>query len=179
MPTDQSNADTEANGHPAPILNGGCYSPRQRYLLKVFDALVADGLLVGKQMLVLAALIDHGPATSGEILKAIPDVTNANAWRGRFTELQSRGLIREVGLRRCRVGPRKAVVWEATGRARPLDPDSGIAPSKLGRWKMLADQMATVLRGAQLTGNAPAHTAHLMAQASRALAEYKRLGGKE
>lgn len=163
-----------------------------------YDRLVAEGSLKGKQQAIMAVLIDLGTATSGEALLKIPGVRNVNAWRGRFTELQQRGLIREVAVRPCRISGRECIVWAPTGRDKPLDAKAGaggvkhaLSASKKGRWQACAMQFARVVeqlrrleetetsKGVErgIVGQNPANTAHLRAEASRALAEYTRLGG--
>lgn len=86
-----------------------------------YEALVKSGALRGKQALIMRELTDGSPpATSGEILYQL-NVRNVNAWRGRFTELRNRGLIREVGMRTCTVTQRKCITWEATGARTATD----------------------------------------------------------
>lgn len=156
-----------------------------------FDHLVANGLLLGKQLRIMELLVMLGAATSGEVLAKIRGVKNVNAWRGRFTELQQRGLIREVCTRRCTVSGRTCIVWAPTGRDKPLDEERGKGQPKRGRWYACAAQLARVVddlrrleeaetrkdRQVGIVGQNAANTAHLRAEASRALAEYTRLGG--
>lgn len=166
-----------------------------------YERLVADGQLKGKQQSIMGVLTTLGMATSGEALLEIPGVRNINAWRGRFTELQQRGLIREVAVRPCRISGRECIVWAPTGRDKPLDAKAGsggarhaLSARKKGRWQAVAMQLARVVdqlrqleesehsTGARnahkgIVGQNAANTAHLRAEASRALAEYTRLGG--
>lgn len=160
--------------------------------------LCATGQLKGKQEQIMRVLIGLGDATSGEVLDRIDGIRNVNAWRGRFTELQQRGLIREVAVRACRISGRECIVWAPTGRDKPLDAKAGsggtrhaLSSRKKGRWQACAMQLAHVveqlrqLESAEcnksmrlgIVGQNPANTAHLRAEASRALAEYTRLGG--
>jgi hypothetical protein len=156
-----------------------------------YDRLVAEGSLKGKQKRIMDLLIEMGTATSGEVLVG---VSNVNAWRGRFTELQQRGLIREVAVRPCKISGRECIVWAPTGRDKPLDAKAGaggvthaLSSRKKGRWQACAMKLAHVIeqlrrleiegRGLGIVGQNPANTAHLRAEASRALAEYTRLGG--
>lgn len=162
-----------------------------------YEYLVRGGLLRGKQERIMRELADLGAATSGEVLARIRGIRNVNAWRGRFTELQQRGLIREVAVRPCRISGRECIVWAPTGRDKPLDEGAGtggkvaLSARKRGQWQSCARQLAHVVeqlrqleetetrKGQErgIVGQNPANTAHLRAEASRALAEYTRLGG--
>lgn len=163
-----------------------------------FDNLVKSGSVKGKQEEIMRVLVDLGASTSGEVLSYIDGIRNVNAWRGRFTELQQRGLIREVAVRPCRISGRECIVWAPTGRDRPLDAKAGsggnrhaLSSRKKGQWQACAMQFARVVeqlrqleetetrKGQErgIVGQNPANTAHLRAEASRALAEYTRLGG--
>lgn len=118
-----------------------------------FDDLVGSGQLVGKQKHLLKILMLTGPATSGEIIDQIGRVKNVNAWRGRFTELQARGLIRQVGERPCKISGRLCIVWAATGRDTALDEGrKHVATSRAAewqesaqQWRGMADLLATAL----------------------------------
>lgn len=136
-----------------------------------YEQLVQSGQLVGKQRLVLDALIVCGPATSGEVLYAIgsaengPNVRNVNAWRARFTELADRGLIREIGERKCKITGRRGIVWGPTDRAKPLSAKR--RPRAAERWQAMAHRLAGELAALQ-----PA------SESKRgALAAYRRLTG--
>lgn len=166
-----------------------------------FHQLAASGDLVGKQRSILEHLSIHGAATSGEVIDALSKrlpIRNVNAWRGRFTELQQRGLIREVSVRACKISGRECIVWAPTGRDKPLDAKAGsggakhaLSSRKKGQWQACAMRFARVVEQLRLleetethkgqergiVGQNPANTAHLRAEASRALAEYTRLGG--
>lgn len=163
-----------------------------------YEHLVKTGALKGKQHQIMRELIVHGDATSGEVLDHIANIRNVNAWRGRFTELQQRGLIREVAVRACKISGRECIVWAPTGRDKPLDAKAGsgrakhaLSSRKKGQWQACAMQFARVVeslrqleetetrKGAErgIVGQNAANTAHLRAEASRALAEYTRLGG--
>lgn len=107
-----------------------------------YEGLVASGQLKGKCMRVLNALVENGPATSGEVLNAyISGATNVNAWRGRFTELQARGLIRQIGERPCKISGRLCIVWAPTGRDTALDEGrKHVATSRAAEWQESARQ---------------------------------------
>jgi hypothetical protein len=98
-----------------------------------------SGALLGNQARALEAVIDYGPATSGEIIaRGIGVAANVNLWRARFTELAGRGLIREIGQRACTITGRTALVWEFTGRAKPLDLTRGRKITAIQRKRVLA-----------------------------------------
>lgn len=114
------------------------------------ETLRDSGRVVGDQLKIMTTLVGRGSATSGEVLKTL-GVTNLNAWRARFTELRERGLIREVGTRRCLVGGRICVVWAPSARDKPLEyrPDRK-ADARTGRAAnaellKLADELALAL----------------------------------
>jgi len=110
--------------------------------IAAYAQLVESKQLVGKQRQVMAALIERGRATSGEVLADLA-VTNTNAWRARFTELAARGMIREVGERRCEITGRLCIVWEATNRTKPLDRARGARRTDL--WRVVAHELAEEL----------------------------------
>jgi hypothetical protein len=116
---------------------------------EAYDHLVTNKLLVGKQALIIVRLVG-GDATSGEVIAGLamdfPDdrsLRNVNAWRARFTELQERGLIVEVGERECDVTGRRAIVWRFTGRTKPLKRTRVKRGAKA--WKALAMEMWSAL----------------------------------
>jgi hypothetical protein len=121
-----------------------------------YEGLVASGQIKGKCMRVLNALVENGPATSGEVLNAyISGATNVNAWRGRFTELQARGLIRQIGERPCKISGRLCIVWAPTGRDTALDEGrKHVATSRAAewqesarQWRLIADRAIDVIVG--------------------------------
>lgn len=149
-------------------------TPREAY-----DHLVRTHQLLGRQQQALDALIQYGPGTTGEIIAAGHLGTNTNGWRARFTELHARGLIREIGRRKCNVSGFTSLVWEPTGRMTPLDPEAGHVSRGPRAWRRLADEMAKLLDEIKAPkGTCPAHTIMLAKRRSIALSEYKRLGGK-
>lgn len=87
---------------------------------EAYHQLVATGVLRGQQERVLSTLVRKGPSTSGELF-AFMEIENVNAWRARITELQGRGLIVEVGQRKCKITGRTALVWDYSGRTKPLE----------------------------------------------------------
>lgn len=122
-----------------------------------YKYLVDSGLLVGKQRLLLDALIKSGPATSGEVLVALEKasgvaIRNVNAWRARFTELQGRGLIREVTQRRCKISGRICVVWAFTGRVNPLDRKRGSAAPSMKTMMTLLKRAYEYMRQDVMSG---------------------------
>jgi hypothetical protein len=141
--------------------------------------LVAANLLKGHQSAIVLALVRCGPSTSGEILNEF-HCRNINAMRGRFTELSARGLIREVGQRRCKVSGRICVVWAPTGRDKPLNPAKGDGRGRTPKqarsvregWRHIADRLANQLSLALRTGAGdPA------GRDTKALADYRRMAG--
>lgn len=138
-------------------------------LIDTFTILCQSGQLVGKQRQIMNQLIVF-PGTSGEVVRAmvanraIIEVGSMGDWRSRFNELQSRGLIREVGQRRCKISNRTCIVWAPTGREKPLARHKGHGTSPLSKWKELATHLADDL------------TARVGASSKcRSLAEYHRM----
>jgi hypothetical protein len=110
-----------------------------------YEGLVASGQLKGKCQRILSVLTEGGPATSGEVIDEIiqrDHVTlNVNAERGRFTELQARGLIRQIGERPCKISGRLCIVWAPTGRDAALDEGrKHVATSRAAEWQESARQ---------------------------------------
>lgn len=101
--------------------------------------------LTGQQRDVLVQLVEMGRATSGEVLRDL-EIRNINAWRGRFAELRERGLIREVGQRKCTVSGRVALVWTFTGRDKPLTSKRESRRTNGPAWKKLALAMWAIGR---------------------------------
>ncbi len=101
------------------------------------------GLLKGQLVDILEHVIQHGPGTAAEILHRTKYERNLNLSRARFTELQERGLIREIDARACKISGRHALVFEATGREKPLAAPKRIKGTK-AQWRDLAERMIKV-----------------------------------
>ena len=113
---------------------------------EAYRHLIETGQLKGRQAAALDAVIKYGPATSGEIIAKGMLGDNTNLWRSRFVDLQARGLIREVGQRPCRISGRMCLLWEATGRSKPLDVKKGHrANGKLERVEKILREHSTLL----------------------------------
>lgn len=116
-----------------------------------YALLVKSGKLKGNQARIIERLIESGPATSGEVLGAM-GIHNVNAWRARFTELNARGMLREVTVRPCKVSGRQAIVWEFSGRDKPLETSKGAkAKGTAKQWKEIASGAIAVLHAAGVT----------------------------
>lgn len=92
---------------------------------EAYRQLTESGAIKGKQAEILGCVVERGPATAAEVLEGTPHDRNRNLARARFTELQDRGLIIEVGARKCKITGRTALVWEATDRTKPLNSKRG------------------------------------------------------
>jgi hypothetical protein len=113
---------------------------------EAYEELCKSGKLRGQQEQVLASIVRYGASTSGELLAKM-EIDNVNAWRARFTELQARGLIAESTVRECKVTGKRAIVWEYTGRTKPLDAKKGHRVDGKA-WKALAlDAIRVLERG--------------------------------
>lgn len=110
---------------------------------EAYRQLLESGELPKRQADALAALIEHGPATSAEIIvRYLPNGLNVNLWRARFTELAARGLIEEVDSRRCKVTGRTALVWQYSGRTQPL---AAKHRTSAKAWKAIAERACKLL----------------------------------
>ncbi len=96
---------------------------------EAFKILVESGALRGQQATILNHVIEVGPGTAAEMLHGTTMDRNRNLARARFTELNAKGLIREIETRKCKITGRHALVWEATDRTKPLNPDKAKRPS--------------------------------------------------
>lgn len=94
-----------------------------------FQQLLESGKLPEAQAKILRAVVGGPDRTSGEICAAL-ELHNVNAWRARFTELQSRGLIVESGTRKCKISGRSALTWRYTERTVPLAPKGAQTSAK-------------------------------------------------
>lgn len=97
---------------------------------KAWEQMCASGVLNGRQRRALEYLIAMDTATSGEVIARMRE-PNVNLWRARFTELQARGLITEVGTRKCGVSGRSAIVWQFSGRTKPLEAQHRVGAAQL------------------------------------------------
>jgi predicted ArsR family transcriptional regulator len=97
-----------------------------------YETLARTGALRGQLARVLAAVVSHGPGTSAEIIRSL-GTNNINSERARMTELAARGMIVEVGTRKCTVTGRTALVWQYSGRTKPMDAQHRIGTKKLRR----------------------------------------------
>lgn len=104
---------------------------------EAYKQLVESGELRGKQAQILELVVKHGAGTAAEILQGSPHDRNRNLARARFTELQARGLIIEVGVRDCKVTGRQALVWEYSGRAKPFAVKKGATRAQARRAAIL------------------------------------------
>lgn len=128
---------------------------------EAYDQLVESGALKGKQAKALEQIVAHGPATSGEIIQRLGP--NVNLWRARFTELAARGLIVETGQRKCTVTGRTALVWEYSGRTKPL------APKHRAGAKELRSLLKRVVSACEVRGETFAPSKTLIADIRAAL----------
>ena len=160
---------------------------KQETSREAFHRLCIEGKLVGKQRLIMAELVEIGPATSGEVLASLrnkpdgPPIDNVNAWRARFTELAARGLIREGAPRKCRVTGFRSIVWTAVARAKPLHVKKGsraASTASAKEWRGVAARLA------ELLGDMHETIAHSVRERignpddrASALADYHKLAG--
>lgn len=153
-----------------------------------YEGLVSSGQLKGKGKHILAVMVANGPATSGEVINQFGGVTNVNAWRGRFSELQARGLIRQIGERQCKISGRLCIVWAPTGRDTALDEGRkhvATSPaaewrSRSGEWCAMADRMAQLLEAALPDLDTGSESSDMRAvEIGNALTSYRALAKQE
>jgi hypothetical protein len=107
---------------------------------KAYQELLASGKLKGQLADLLEDLVDMGPggATIAETVDGTKYAVNLNLTRARFTDLMQRGLIREISTRRCKITGKQALVWEYTGRTKPLGDTRKHVKTDAKRWKAIA-----------------------------------------
>lgn len=74
----------------------------------------ASGLLSRRRLQVFRAVVEHGPATAGELHAHLGGIDKAKV-NARLTELRDLGVVIELGERRCRITGCEVIVWDATG----------------------------------------------------------------
>jgi len=65
-----------------------------------------------RQKEVYKAIKKHGIGTAREIYREMDKPGVYSGYQPRFTELREKGLLREIGKRKCNVTGRLAVVWD-------------------------------------------------------------------
>jgi hypothetical protein len=82
----------------------------------VYHQIKAEGLLSKMRMEVLAAIYLVAPCTSAEAFAVMIKGRNPlSQSRARFTELREWGVIKEIGVRKCKITGRKVIEWDLTG----------------------------------------------------------------
>lgn len=94
--------------------------------IETYNKIVNNGLISKKRMEVYKALYESGAMTSRELFALKGWDTNQS---GRFTELQESGVIKEVGIRSCKVTGNTAVVWATTNNL-PVERPKGKSKAK-------------------------------------------------
>jgi hypothetical protein len=119
---------------------------------KAYDDLVATGKLKGQlaELLKMVVSSTGAPSTVAELVNGTSFDENLNCTRARFTELQQRGLIREVGQRMCRVTGKLALTWSYTGRSAVLGEKRKHVKTDAKKWKAIAKAMAIQLKGCEV-----------------------------
>lgn len=82
-----------------------------------FQKIKDDGLLAQRKWEVYETVYYHGPLTSAEafnIMNKNKPVRNITQSRARFTELRDMGVLKEVGVRRCKITGHKVIEWDVT-----------------------------------------------------------------
>ena len=80
-----------------------------------YNQIKAEGLLSKMRLKVLGAILNTAPCTSAEALAKITTKDNVlTQSRARFTELRELGVIRELGVRKCKVTGRNVIEWDLT-----------------------------------------------------------------
>ena len=70
-----------------------------------------EGLLQKREQEVYECIYSHGPMTAGEVFSRLNLQTNQS---GRFTSLRNKGVLEEVGKRKCGATGRTAIMWKTT-----------------------------------------------------------------
>jgi hypothetical protein len=120
--------------------------------IEAYYCLVEEGWLPKRQREVYAALFDHGPASTSELIQHLARLSpgahpNVHV---RLGELRDQGLVYEVSEDYLdQVTGRRVILWDVTDRASPLPvPLNRIMPKRLmaREWsKLLLVEILTVL----------------------------------
>lgn len=134
---------------------------------EAYEELIKSGKLKGQLADILryvAGMCD--PVTSAEAVHGTKYARNLNCTRARFTELRERGLIREMGQRKCKITGRNAITWAYTERTTPLEETRKRPKVSAKRWKMIAAQLVAAIDDAASTP-----------EISKAIDAYRAAGG--
>lgn len=120
--------------------------------IEAYQQIEAEGLLSAMRFKVYSALFHHGPATAAELSSTFPRSKGGRGEAGnvhaRLTELEERGVARELGERKCTVTSRNVIVWDVTDQL-PRDPKKGVKRLTRNelevRFRALSAQAARVL----------------------------------
>lgn len=87
--------------------------------ISAYNEIKENGLLSKRRMQVYEALVECGPATGGEVFRAMKIKfgigslpTNSNTTT-RLGELREMGVAEEIGRRECRVTNQTVILWRA------------------------------------------------------------------
>lgn len=90
--------------------------------IKAYNHIRDEGLLGAKQQKVYACLFWTGPLTGRELNKELSLFDQSSAgYHKRLSELETMGVVREVGKRECNITGREVILWDVTDRI-PSDP---------------------------------------------------------
>lgn len=87
--------------------------------IETFHQITEEGLLTKQRLKVYRYLYLHGPMTSGEYFFKSNNGNPVKALtqnRARFTELREMGAIAEIGVKKCTVTGRRALLWQTTDK---------------------------------------------------------------
>lgn len=90
--------------------------------VKAFKKINASGLLRKMQLEAYNILYNHGPLTANEVYRLSGHSSNSerHSFPQRIGELTVKGVVTEVGEKRCEITNRKVIVYDVTSKL-PLD----------------------------------------------------------
>lgn len=92
--------------------------------LAAYEQIKASGLLSESRFKVYDALTQHGPMTGTELDNALE---NPSAHK-RLSELEERGVVKAMRVRRCTVTGLEAAEWHVVEDALPVEPEGIVGP---------------------------------------------------
>jgi len=94
--------------------------------IDAFNAIKESGLLSKRRWQVYEYLYQHGPCSGTRVSRKVP-----GGWK-RLSELQERGLAKEVGQTRSKFTGHKVILWDVTGKT-----DARELPTRVSRADLL------------------------------------------
>lgn len=120
--------------------------------IDAYEQIKSEGLLSKLQLQIYDTLYRNGPLTAQETWHMLRDEqamvgeARINGITPRFSELAARGVVKEVGTRKCRISGRVCIVWDVTSSL-PTEPVSEKVISEKDILRNQILKLETELRG--------------------------------